>query len=335
MFFRKKCSKNCIVCANGLNLMFWAPLGLASFKASCKHYSNRNEIKFENSKRLYVTSILIACFIIGTCIFDLNTHVGQSKVGVNYLIRILTDSFYCINAVIQIIIALVNTNLRIKIYRDLTNILQKSDSFGIGDLLPLKKVVKYKKISIAFISQYLIKVFLMIILFRKDFFLFSVSDISKIIVSGICFYLDLGVLFGYLIELCLIKTIYKECFNKIVEELNSKKKSFVDVTPRVIINQKNLISFRLIYADLMEMHKSFKLYSEKQIFFWILFGTITMILNIYLVLKATIDGAMKNMNVGHLVLEARIFMTTVIALVSMNIFEQWKNVVSNSKFNFR
>lgn len=314
---------------NILNLKLWAPLGLAIFETTYVNQNRKIISRIKIRKDDYGILIVTGLIILTTCIIDLNKHLKIKNIAIDHAIRIATDCVYSLNAVLQIMLSAIKSKHKDDIYTNLNLIFDKCEILGI-ELQTVKKVNRYT--ALLSILIFILTLFFLITfgIFWKNLIHIRPLLLAKIIISIICFYLDLGIITIYLLDIFLMRNLYKECFIQIMKILEIKKgtKDIYECC-NYISNCNCLYSHQNLHKNLVKLNVLYSKNSRVTILIWIIFGTTTTIMNLYLLLKSCIDGHLSSLKIGHIILECRIFTTSVITLSSIIFFEKWKNVVSN------
>lgn len=327
----KNIRKNCMVCACGISLKLWGIVGAGCFYAKCNHEKTSN-IEYKKSKYFYFISTIITGVISITCLCNMIYHLKHSISGINNVIITITDSMFRLNATLIIIFGMLNTPLRINFWQILTEILQKTETLGYGDLLPKNCAKNFRKVPIIFFTTFIIFEFISLSTFWKLFSEFSFLNWLTFCVDLTCFYIDLGIIFEYSLELNVIKYIFDRYLRKYQLIIDSKK-SKLFIRANRIINTKvknncEEISFKMLYFLLFKAYKTMQKYSSHPILMWCILTTLSTILNTFLLLKTTIDGSFNIIGVKYFILEIRILLTTLILLITLNLFENLANIVS-------
>lgn len=316
-----KWRQNCILCANGLSLRIWSFLGYSCFKLNCIHAKKISLYQFRFCKLRLIFSLFFASYIYSVCVIDIYYSFGKS-INFNDLIRLATDNLHAFNTSLLITIGIVNTKLRMNLYKILTMLLKDTELAGMEPFITIKDIKISRTSSYLCLSIYLC-FFLLFILSWKSMVTTNLFNLNKLFVSIICSYFDIGVIFGYALEVFTLKKLFKRCFYEL-----KKKVSEIKINKK-IAKEKNTNYFRKyqeIHSSLVRAHKIFQKSSQGNVLPWFCATLATLTFNAYLLLKKCLDG--QPLNFEDMLLEGRLLLTISVNAVIISVIDKLAAVVS-------
>lgn len=326
-------TKDCVLCAYKLYLKWFAPVGLTSYYFKCSHNLTRDECKAEFSRLYISTSIFSAILILVTFLCDAQFTVQNPPHDLLNIVRIFT--LYCnsLNTFLVIIFCIWKSEERAISVIGISEIMQEARQFSFENFISIKlsRRIRLTSVVYCFIVWMLLIINLLYVMYNYE----NVFSIFKGAVSLICFYLDLGLIFGYMLEAVVYIRLYRRCYFYIKKIL----------TKRLYLKENKSI-FRVPQYDsstmahqLRSLHKmnesitnnltvKLKNFINPSAAIWLFSSMVTLSLNIYVLMKAALSNKLCLLDAHYFVMEFRVSVTSTVFLLCLIFINELTKTVS-------
>lgn len=326
-------AKDCVLCAYKLYLKWFAPVGLTSYYFNCTHNNTGDVCKAEFSHFYISTSIFSATLILITFLYDAHFVIKNPPYDLLNIVRIFLHHWNSLNTFLVILFCVWNSKARAISVLGISEIMKEARLFSFENFISNKLSRRIRLASIVYcqIVWMLIIINLLYVIYNYN----NIFSIFKGIMSLICFYLDLGLIFGYMLEAVVYIRLYKRCHFYIKKILTARLFSRENLI-LFDVHQYESTAFVYKLRTLQKMNESItnnmtvklKNFINPSAAIWLFSAMVTLSLNIYVLMKAAFSDKLYLLDAHYFVMEFRVSVTSFVFLLCLVFINQLTKTVS-------
>lgn len=317
--------KNCLLCMQLVWLKMCSIFGfIGVFSSNCKHTDKEDVYEFKRSNVLcvFILTKIIILWIVS--FIDIKYFYHTKDFTTLSILKIITETLLIMNTTHFQIYYIYTTNDRIIEYRGLIEILKNCRFFGLNEILTVKYIIKYRKMSIIILTT-LVCIMIFYTLFvlvhlKYDLFLYLKTLVQ--IYSAAVDFLHVT----YMITMfSFYRKLLKKCYIKMkvcLQKRNQHIYQFQNCSKELKLLNRYYLA---IHSNWKAMRKCVETYVP----FWFLYTVSMIILNIYIAMKVLIHNFIK-FDISYNILQMRILAFCFIVTMALTACEKIKEPVSFS-----